>query len=207
MIGQLKGIIVEKMPPQIMIDVHGVGYDVAMPMTCFYELPDIGHEVTVLTHFVVREDAQLLYGFNLPQERILFRELIKVNGVGPKLALAILSGMSASQFIQAVDHGEIKMLVKLPGVGTKTAERLIVEMKDRLKKLSQTMFNGATEKRSDLINSSSHYIAENNIEDEAISALLALGYKQMEALKIIKRVITKEMDSQTLIKEALKSAL
>lgn len=139
MIGRLRGLIIEKQPPKVLIEVGGVGYEVFMPMTCFYELPDNGKEVIVLTHFAVREDAQILYGFNHEQERELFRELIKVNGVGPKLALAILSGMSAQQFISAVEQGEIKTLVKLPGVGTKTAERLIVEMKDRLKRFGEDL--------------------------------------------------------------------
>ena len=127
MIGRLRGIIIEKQPPLVLIEVGGVGYEVHMPMTCFYELPEAGQEAIVFTHFVVREDAQLLYGFNNKQERTLFKELIKTNGVGPKLALAILSGMSAQQFVNAVEREEVGALVKLPGIGKKTAERLIVE--------------------------------------------------------------------------------
>src|SRR5476651_817182 len=111
-----------------------------MPMTCFYELPDLGKEAIVFTHFIVREDAQLLFGFTNKQERALFRELIKVNGVGPKLALAILSGMSAQQFVNTVERQEINALIKLPGVGTKTAERLVVEMKDRFKGMNGELF-------------------------------------------------------------------
>ena len=202
MIGRLRGLIIEKQPPKVLIEVGGVGYEVFMPMTCFYELPDNGKEVIVLTHFAVREDAQVLYGFNHEQERELFRELIKVNGVGPKLALAILSGMSAQQFISAVEQGEIKTLVKLPGVGTKTAERLIVEMKDRMKRFGEDLST-----TSSIISSSDLKKSSNQIESEAVSALIALGYKPQEASRIISKVIKPEMDSETLIREALKSAL
>lgn len=202
MIGRLRGIIIEKQPPKVLIDVGGVGYNVFMPMTCFYELPDNGQEVIVLTHFVVREDAQLLYGFNHEQERELFRELIKVNGIGPKLALAILSGMSAAQFIAAVEQGEIKTLVKLPGVGTKTAERLIVEMKDRVKNIGDGLSSLKT-----VIEQGDVKKSANQIESEAISALIALGYKPQEASRIISKVIKPEMDCEMLIREALKSAL
>ncbi|MDN6229549.1 MAG: Holliday junction branch migration protein RuvA, partial [Enterobacterales bacterium] len=114
MIGRLRGIVLEKQPPEVLLEANGVGYEVHMPMTCFYELPDVGQEAIIFTHFVVREDAQLLYGFNNKQERALFRELIKVNGVGPKLALAILSGMSAQQFVTAIEREEVSTLVKLP---------------------------------------------------------------------------------------------
>lgn len=206
MIGRLRGIIIDKQPPEVLIEVNGVGYEVSMPMTCFYELPDNGQEAIILTHFVVREDAQLLYGFNNQRERALFRELIKVNGVGPKLALAILSGMSASQFVAAVEQGEIKTLVKLPGIGTKTAERLIVEMKDRLKRFDSELLNYVQEH-----NTVNHTILDstlqNQVENEAISALITLGYKPQEASKIINRVLKPDMNCETLIKEALKSAL
>lgn len=202
MIGRLRGIIIEKQPPKVLIDVGGVGYNVFMPMTCFYELPNNGQEVIVLTHLIVREDAQLLYGFNHEQERELFRELIKVNGVGPKLALAILSGMSAKQFIVAVEQGEIKTLVKLPGVGTKTAERLIVEMKDRVKRFGEELSDSMT-----IIETGNIRKSSNQIESEAVSALIALGYKPQEASRIISKVIKPEMDCETLIREALKSAL
>lgn len=202
MIGRLRGIIIEKQPPKVLIDVGGVGYNVFMPMTCFYELPNNGQEVIVLTHLIVREDAKLLYGFNHEQERELFRELIKVNGVGPKLALAILSGMSAKQFIVAVEQGEIKTLVKLPGVGTKTAERLIVEMKDRVKRFGEELSDSMT-----IIETGNIRKSSNQIESEAVSALIALGYKPQEASRIISKVIKPEMDCETLIREALKSAL
>ncbi|KDN10150.1 Holliday junction branch migration protein RuvA [Gilliamella sp. Imp1-1] len=202
MIGRLRGTIIEKQPPKVLIEVGGIGYDVFMPMTCFYELPENGLEVIVLTHFSVREDAQILYGFNQEQERELFRELIKVNGVGPKLALAILSGMSAAQFISAVEQGEIKTLVKLPGVGNKTAQRLIVEMKDRLKHFGEQSSNVSLVSDLDSVQK-----LANQIESEAVSALIALGYKPQEASRIISKVINPDMDCETLIRKALKSVL
>ena len=134
MIGRIRGTLAEKQPPEILVDVAGVGYEIHMPMTSFYQLPAVGEEVVVYTHFVVREDAQLLFGFADKMERGLFRELIKANGVGPKLGLAILSGMSASQFLASVQNEDVSALVSLPGIGKKTAERLVVELKDRLAK-------------------------------------------------------------------------
>ncbi len=199
MIGRLKGIIVEKQPPEILLDINGVGYEVTLPMSCFYELPNVGQAATVLTHFVVREDAQLLFGFNTKTERALFRELIKTNGVGPKLALAILSGMTADQFIHNVEQGEITALVKLPGVGKKTAERLIVEMRDRLKG-----FGGY-----DLFNPAPAGLAADGqgdgARDEALAALQALGYKAAQAEQLMKKIAKPGMDAEQLIREALKS--
>ena len=191
MIGRLRGIIIEKQPPLVLIEVGGVGYEVHMPMTCFYELPEAGQEAIVFTHFVVREDAQLLYGFNNKQERTLFKELIKTNGVGPKLALAILSGMSAQQFVNAVEREEVGALVKLPGIGKKTAERLIVEMKDRFKGLHGDLFTPA----ADLA------------EQEAVAALVALGYKPQEASRMVSKIARPDASSETLIREALRAAL
>ncbi|WP_116472566.1 Holliday junction branch migration protein RuvA [Zobellella maritima] len=200
MIGRLKGIIIEKQAPEILLDVNGVGYEVTLPMSCFYELPKVGEPVTVLTHFVVREDAQLLFGFNTKTERALFRELIKTNGVGPKLALAILSGMTADQFIYNVEQGEIGALVKLPGVGKKTAERLIVEMRDRLKGFGgYDLFNPAPEGVS-----GGSAVAE-SARDEAIAALQALGYKVSQAEQVVKKVLKPEMGAEQLIREALRS--
>ncbi|MBK5142511.1 Holliday junction branch migration protein RuvA [Budviciaceae bacterium BWR-B9] len=203
MIGRLRGVILEKQPPEVLLEVNGVGYEVFMPMSCFYELPDRGQEAIIFTHFVVREDAQLLYGFNDKQERALFRELIKVNGVGPKLALAILSGMSAQQFVHAVEQEQISILVKLPGVGKKTAERLVVEMKDRFKGLNGDLFNN----NNDLLPLSPSKSADNDAESEAVSALVSLGYKPQEASRLVSKVVTPGADSETLIREALRSAL
>lgn len=206
MIGRLRGIILEKQPPQVLIEVNGVGYEVHMPMTCFYELPDLNQEAVIFTQFVVREDAQLLFGFNNKQERALFRELIKTNGVGPKLALAILSGMSAQQFVSAVEREEIATLIKLPGVGKKTAERLVVEMKDRFKGMSGDLFNPAAIDVP-LSRSASTTVSEEDPESEAASALVALGYKPQEASRMVSKIARPGADCETLIREALRAAL
>ncbi|OSN01474.1 MULTISPECIES: Holliday junction branch migration protein RuvA [Lonsdalea] len=205
MIGRLRGIVLEKQPPQVLIEANGVGYEVHMPMTCFYELPGAGQETIIFTHFVVREDAQLLFGFNNKQERSLFRELIKVNGVGPKLALAILSGMSAQQFVSAVERQEIGALVKLPGVGKKTAERLVVEMKDRFKGLNGDLFNSASDLTLPPVTDAAASSAD--IEAEAESALVALGYKPQEAGRMISKVAKPGADCETLIRDALRAVL
>ena len=203
MIGRLRGNILEKQPPLVLLEANGVGYEVHMPMTCFYELPELGQEAIVFTHFVVREDAQLLYGFNDKQERALFRELIKVNGVGPKLALAILSGMSAQQFVSAVEREEITALVKLPGVG-KTAERLVVEMKDRFKGLNGDLFNSSSEIS---LPSAADKAPDVDAEAEAVSALVALGYKPQEASRMVSKIAKPGADCETLIRDALRAAL
>ncbi len=137
MIGRLTGILAEKQPPEILLDVHGVGYELLLPMTSFYDLPELNQEVTLFTHFVVREDAQQLYGFSHKADRHLFRELIKTNGVGPKLGLAILSAMSVEEFSYAIEREEVSKLTKIPGVGKKTAERLVVELKGKFKDRDQ----------------------------------------------------------------------
>ncbi|AWQ48292.1 MULTISPECIES: Holliday junction branch migration protein RuvA [Serratia] len=204
MIGRLRGNILEKQPPLVLLEANGVGYEVHMPMTCFYELPELGQEAIVFTHFVVREDAQLLYGFNDKQERALFRELIKVNGVGPKLALAILSGMSAQQFVSAVEREEITALVKLPGVGKKTAERLVVEMKDRFKGLNGDLFNNSSEIS---LPSATDKAPDVDAEAEAVSALVALGYKPQEASRMVSKIAKPGADCETLIRDALRAAL
>jgi Holliday junction DNA helicase RuvA len=175
-----------------------------MPMSCFYELPDVGEEAIIYTHFVVREDAQLLYGFNTVRERALFREVIKANGVGPKLGLGILSGMSASQFVACVEREDISTLVKLPGVGKKTAERLVVEMKDRLKGWGAgDLFTPATDAAPvDSVGASTN---DANAEEEAVSALLALGYKPQQASKIVAQVAKPDMSSEALIRESLRA--
>ncbi|EHV5550006.1 Holliday junction branch migration protein RuvA [Vibrio vulnificus] len=202
MIGRLRGILLEKQPPELLIEVNGIGYEVQMPMSCFYELPNIGEEAIIYTHFVVREDAQLLYGFNTVKERALFREVIKANGVGPKLGLAILSGMTASQFVASVEREDISTLVKLPGVGKKTAERLVVEMKDRLKGWSAgDLFTPFT----DAAPVDSGSASSNSTEEEAVSALLALGYKPVQASKVVSQIAKPDMTSEQLIREALKS--
>ncbi|WP_445776695.1 Holliday junction branch migration protein RuvA [Shewanella sp.] len=205
MIGRLSGILVEKQAPEIVIDVNGVGYELQVPMTSFYDLPDLNQQVMLFTHFVVREDAQLLYGFITKQERALFRLLIKTNGVGPKLALTILSGMTASEFVTCVERDDIVTLVKLPGVGKKTAERLVIEMRDKLKSLLEASVGSERE-----FMLQSHYkpapVVE-SAEEDAISALLSLGYKPAQASKAVSAAYTDGMSSETLIKAALKSML
>ncbi|CUS47141.1 MAG: holliday junction DNA helicase RuvA [Idiomarinaceae bacterium HL-53] len=204
MIGRLHGTLVVKHPPELLIDVNGVGYEVSVPMTCFYELPETGQPVTLWTHFVVREDAQLLFGFNTADERALFRLLIKAQGVGPKLALTILSGMSAKQFIYTVQHNDVTTLVKIPGVGKKTAERLVVEMRDRLKDFTgadyDTGLPGA--KPMDIASPQTP-----NAKEEALSAMVALGYKPAQAEQVIRKVATDDMSSEELIRTALKAML
>jgi Holliday junction DNA helicase RuvA len=202
-IGRLRGTLIEKQPPELLIEVGGVGYEVQMPMSCFYELPEIGQEAIIYTHFVVREDAQLLYGFNTVRERALFREVIKANGVGPKLGLGILSGMSASQFVSCVEREDISTLVKLPGVGKKTAERLVVEMKDRLKGWGAgDLFTPATDAAP---MDSAGAMSSESAEEEAVSALLALGYKPTQASKVVSQVAKPDMTSEALIREALRT--
>lgn len=205
MIGRLRGVLVEKQAPEILIDVNGVGYELQMPLTSFYELPDINHEAVIYTHFVVREDAQLLYGFITKQERALFRLLIKTNGVGPKLALTILSGMTASEFVGCVERDDIVTLVKLPGVGKKTAERLLVEMRDKLKSLMEA--SAGSEREFVLQSNYSPAPTVNSAEEDAISALISLGYKPVQASKSVAAAYQEGMDPETLIKAALKSML
>lgn len=205
MIGMLRGTIVEKLPPDIILDVGGVGYEIQLPMTSFYQLPEVDHDVTLYTHFVVREDAQLLFGFSERQERTLFRVLIRANGVGPKLACTILSGMSANQFIHAVMNEDISALVKMPGVGKKTAERLVVELKDKLKELEVT--TGSVSAVQDQMPVADTPVLAPNVsaKEEAIGALIALGYKRVQAEKAIKSVFDEDAKSEQLIRDALKS--
>ncbi|GAC35406.1 Holliday junction branch migration protein RuvA [Paraglaciecola polaris] len=207
MIGRIRGTVVEKQPPEVLIDVAGVGYEIQIPMTSFYQLPEIGAEACVYTHFVVREDAQLLFGFADKNERAVFRELIKASGVGPKLALTILSGMSGQHFMQCVAHEDISALVKLPGVGKKTAERLVIEMRDRFKKLSlqQTTSDDFTLKGNNSIENT--FITANDAKEEALSALLALGYKAPQASKVINSVYVADITSEELIRESLRAMI
>lgn len=206
MIGLISGKILAKQPPEIVIDAGGVGYEISMPMTSFYQLPAVGESTTVYTHFVVREDAQLLFGFADLKERTIFRELIKANGVGPKLALTILSGMSGAQLMQAVSFEDVTALVKLPGVGKKTAERLVVELKDRLAKLSLEPSDSVDDFA--VANSQGNpTVAVDDTREEAVSALLALGYKPNQASTMVKAVYQEGLSSEELIREALKASV
>lgn len=200
MIGRLRGLIIEKTPPDVLLDVGGVGYEIQLPMTCFYQLPDIDHTTTLHTHLVVREDANLLYGFVDKEARALFRLLIKANGIGPKLACTILSGMTAGQFSQAVLEGDITALVKMPGVGKKTAERLVVELRDKVNDIQ-----GDTETGAGAASTQVPLGAVTSAKEEALSALLALGYKRAQAEKVIDRVFVEDASSESLIREALKA--
>ncbi|WNC73911.1 Holliday junction branch migration protein RuvA [Thalassotalea psychrophila] len=208
MIGRLRGILVEKQAPEILLECSGVGYEVTLPMTSFYHLPKLEQEAVIYTHFVVREDAQLLYGFANQTERKLFRLLIKVNGVGPKLALAILSNMSAGQFVHCVNLDDAGTIVKIPGVGKKTAERLLIEMRDKLKDWGSDLATPITDNMPiDLITADSSLVAMASNKDDAITALVSLGYKPVQADKAVKAVYADDMSSEELIRDALKSML
>jgi Holliday junction DNA helicase RuvA len=194
MIGRLRGIILEKQAPDLVLDVQGVGYEVAAPMSTFINLPAVNEEVTLFTHLIVREDAQLLYGFASTRERLLFRSLLKVNGVGAKLALTILSGSDVDDFSRSVQEGDAASLTRLPGVGKRTAERLIVEMRDRLKDISGAM--GLKP-----VVSAAAKLA--GAKDEASDALVSLGYKSAEADKMIRSIDTDGLNTEQIIKLAL----
>lgn len=201
MIGQLKGILLEKQAPSLLIDVQGVGYEVAAPMSTFYVLPEIDQPVTLHTHLVVREDSHTLYGFASIGERSLFRSLIKVNGVGAKLALTILSGVSANDFVSCIEHEDSAALVRLPGVGKKTAERLIIEMKDRLKDLSGQSLTQVFS-RTDGPAQADHAVGD------AVNALVSLGYKAAEASRMVRSVNDfSSFSSEELIRQALQATV
>jgi len=192
MIGSLRGRIASKTPPQLTVDVGGLGYELEAPMSTFFHLPAVGEEVSLLTHLVVREDAHVLYGFATEDERRLFRSLIKVSGVGPRIALALLSGISVSAFAQCVLNEDIGALTRVPGVGRKTAERLIVEMRDRLAAPQATP--GAP------------VAAPARAEGEAYGALVALGYRPAEAARLLKAAGPGTHSTEELIRRALQGA-
>ncbi|MFN7098144.1 MAG: Holliday junction branch migration protein RuvA, partial [Gammaproteobacteria bacterium] len=181
MISQLRGILIEKSPPEVILDINGIGYELTVPMSTFYKLPDVGQVIQLLTHLTIREDAHQLYGFFTVAERKLFRSLIKVNGVGPKLALAVLSSIEPDMFVQTVLNNDTAALVRLPGIGKKTAERLVIEMRDRLSDWydSATDFSPSKQATPELVAVSSGTV------QEAINALVALGYKRQEASRAI----------------------
>ncbi len=192
-----------KQPPDILVDVSGVGYEVQVPMTTLFQLPQLGDEVSLVTHFVVREDAQLLYGFIDERDRRLFRQLIKVSGVGPKLALTILSGMDSSSFARCVQRDDISSLVALPGVGKKTAERLLVDMRDKLKD-----WLGSDEAQVSLVTGGEARVPAVNTVADAEGALIALGYKPQEASRMVAAVNDDSVaSSEDLIRRALKSVV
>jgi len=189
-IGLLRGKILDKQPPRLLLDVQGVGYEIDAPMTTFYDLPDVGTEVTLFTHLAVREDAHTLYGF-------LTLALLKVNGVGARLALTILSGMESQTFIACVQGGDASALVKLPGIGKKTAERLIIELRDRLE-MSTTP---AT------VTAGSPGATVSNPVEDAVSALVGLGYKPQEASQMVRVIDSTNMSSEDIIRSALQTVV
>ncbi|MBK8284152.1 MAG: Holliday junction branch migration protein RuvA [Ahniella sp.] len=198
MIGRLKGILVSKQPPALMIDVNGIGYELEAPMSTIYELPEIGREVVLITHYAVREDAVALYGFHRESERSLFRTLLKVSGIGAKTALAILSGVSVDEFARFVQTGDISSLTRIPGIGKKTAERIIVELRDRVDGLVGSM--------TTLPAGGGKGVAHDPVA-EASAALSQFGYKPAEVQKLIKEAAETGDTAEAIIRKALKAAL
>ena len=192
MIGRLNGKLVEKKPPNIVIECFGVGYEVEAPMSTICDLPELGSVVTLLTHHHIRDDANLLFGFLTTTERELFRILIKVNGVGNRMALTILSGVSVGEFVRVVKNDQWQQLTSLPGVGRKTAERILVEVRDRL---------DAFKENFDVDNS------KNSIQDDAVLGLVSLGYKKNEAVHFVEKVDSNINSSQEIIRQVLKNVL
>ena len=195
MIGRITGILIEMRPPQLIVDCNGVGYEIEAPMTTIWALPEINQKVSLYTHLTVREDAHLLYGFVTESERALFRSLIKVNGVGTKMALVILSGMDADAFAQCVLAGDTARLTALPGIGKKTAERLIIEMRDRVERIESGV-------RAPLPVGTTRLI---DAAGDAIAGLIALGYKPHEASRFVHGLDTEGMKSEEIIRVVLKS--
>ncbi|MEQ1486965.1 MAG: Holliday junction branch migration protein RuvA [Methylotenera sp.] len=190
MIGQLTGVLIEKNPPQIVVDVHGVGYEVEVPMSTFYNLPELGQAIKLLTQFVVREDAQLLYGFGSNHERLAFRQLIKVSGIGAKSALVILSGLSVDELSHAIQAQDIALLTRIPGIGKKTAERMLLELRDKF------TFTGSA--------SAATGVSQTSHTSDILNALIALGYNEREAGLAVKN-LPKDLGVSEGIKQALKS--
>lgn len=195
MIGRITGVLIEMRPPQIIIECNGIGYEIEAPMTTIWALPELNHTVSLYTHLTVREDAHLLYGFVSESERALFRSLLKVNGVGTKMALVILSGMDADAFAECVHAGDTARLTALPGVGKKTAERLIIEMRDRVARVEPVLRVTPTSVNARLADAAA----------DAISGLIALGYKPHEASRFVHGVDTEGLKSEEIIRVVLKS--
>jgi len=202
LIGQITGTLVDKTPPDILVDVGGICYELQVPMSTLYQLPEVGAGLTLHTHFVVREDAQLLYGFYESKDKQMFRALIRVNGVGPKMALAILSGMEADEFVRTVRNNDIATMVNMPGIGKKTAERLIIEMRDRLAEWGDAAQHDAPGTASGQ--------NSDGMSKDAETALVSLGYKPQQASRAISQVMKNNPgleNSEAVIRLALKSML
>ena len=193
MIGRLKGIVIHKQPPWLVLDVHGVGYELEAPMSTFYDLPDVGREVSLFTHYAQKEDSVSLYGFLHESERRLFRDLQKVTGIGARIALAVLSGISVDEFVRLLHAGDVAALTRVPGIGKKTAERMLVELRDRAADLGSSPIGG-----SDL---------PADPQSEAVIALQQLGYKPAEAIRMAREATASGDDAAMIIRKALKSAL
>lgn len=188
MIGRLQGVLLEKNPPQLLVDVNGIGYEVEVPMSTFYNLPETGAQVTLLIQFVVREDAQLLYGFLSRRERETFRQLIKISGIGAKSALGILSGLSVDDLANAVAAQDVALLTRIPGIGKKTAERLLLELKDKLAFNSSSLHSATDPQKSSA--------------NDVLNALLSLGYNEREAL-----AATRQIEPGLAVSEGIRQAL
>lgn len=199
MIGQIRGTLIDKTPPNILLEVNGITYEIQVPLSTLYQLPEMGKQLLLHTHFVVREDAQLLYGFYAVKEKSMFRALIKVNGVGPKMALAILSGMDADALARSILNNDVSTLTRIPGVGKKTAERLVIEMRDRLHEWDASAAAGTQ---------AAGLSAPSSMTRDAETALVGLGYKPQQAARAIAQVLKEHpecAESETLIRLALKS--
>ncbi len=194
MIGSLRGQLIQKQAPQVVVECGGVGYELEMPMSTFLDLPEVGSKLFLYTHLVVREDAQILYGFTTTDDRLLFRTLLKVNRVGAKMALGVLSAMTANDFRRCVEYEDTTTLSKIPGVGKKTAERLIIEMRDRIDKVLPAAPGAKT------------VSPEANARAEALEALVSLGYKPNEVSKLIGKLDTNTLSAEDIIRQALKQA-
>ncbi len=199
MIGFLKGRLAVKQPPMLLVDVNGVGYELEAPMSTFYGLPSTGELVALFTHLVVREDAHILYGFGTDGERRLFRALLKVSGVGPKIALGILSGASVEDFVRTIEAEDVAMLTRIPGIGRKTAERVIIEMRDSVQKFAAPPSGG--------VHTAAAVGAAPTPQSEAFSALITLGYKPPEVVRLLKSVGEPGLSTTEIIRRALKSAV
>ena len=194
MIGRLKGILIHKSPPWLVVDVHGVGYELEAPMSTFYDLPEVGREIALFTHYAQKEDSVSLYGFLREAERRLFREVQKVTGIGAKIALAVLSGVSVDDFARLLQAGDITALTRIPGIGKKTAERMLVELRDRAADLAGEPIANATGVPGDPLS-------------EAINALQTLGYKPAEADRMARKAAVDGDTAEAIIRKALQSAL
>jgi Holliday junction DNA helicase RuvA len=195
MIGRIKGILISKQPPWLVIDVGGVGYELEAPMSTLFDLPETGREVALFTHYAVKEDTVALYGFLRESERLLFRNLQKVSGIGAKIALAVLSGTATDEFARLVQTGDIAALTRVPGIGKKTAERIVVELRDRVDGIATASIGGAGG------------AVPRDAQSEATVALQQLGYKPAEATRLVKDVARQGDDAEAIIRKALAAAL